>query len=87
MICMSVEFVDTNVLVYAHDGRAGQKHERTVELFTRLFDNGSGAVNIQVLSEFYVSATKKLSMNSEEAEAVIHDLGGWIIHRPGTPTS
>jgi predicted nucleic acid-binding protein len=35
-----------------------------------------------VLSEFYVAATKKLAMKSEEAEAVIQDLGGWTIHRP-----
>jgi hypothetical protein len=27
---MSVEFVDANVLVYAHDGGAGAKHEKSV---------------------------------------------------------
>jgi predicted nucleic acid-binding protein len=53
---MSVEFVDTNVLVYAHDGGAGTKHGRSVELLARLFG---------------------------EAEAVIADLGSWMIHRPG----
>jgi len=25
---MSVEFIDTNVLIYAHDGGAGAKHTR-----------------------------------------------------------
>ena len=80
---MNVEFVDTNILVYAHDGGAGAKHHQAVELLSRLFDNEGGALSVQVLSEFYASATKKLNMKSEEAEAVISDLGSWLIHRPG----
>jgi predicted nucleic acid-binding protein len=79
---MSLEFVDTNVLIYAHDGSAGAKHQRAVELLTRLVNDASGAISIQVLSEFYAAATRKLSMNSQAAEEVIRDLGGWIIHRP-----
>jgi predicted nucleic acid-binding protein len=79
---MSVEFVDTNILVYAHDGGAGAKHDQSVELLRRLTEDGSGALSIQVLAEFYVTATKKLGMTSQEAEEVLADLGGWIIHRP-----
>lgn len=79
---MSVEFVDTNVLVYAHDRSAGPKHQRSVDLLARLIEDRCGVLSIQVLSEFYAAATKKLAMNSEEAEAVIEDLGGWFIHRP-----
>jgi predicted nucleic acid-binding protein len=79
---MSVEFVDTNVLVYAHDGGAGTKHTRSVDLLKRLAADGSGALSIQVLSEFYVTATKKLGMTSQAAEEVLADLGGWIMHRP-----
>jgi predicted nucleic acid-binding protein len=79
---MSVEFVDTNVLIYAHDGGAGAKHSRAVELLERLLEDGSGALSIQVLCEFYAAATKKLSMKSEEAEAVISDLTGFALHRP-----
>src|ERR1039458_9389633 len=79
---MSVEFVGTNVLVYAHDGGAGAKHDRSVELLRRLTEDGSGALSIQVLGEFYVTATKKLGMTSQEAEEGLLDLGGWIIHRP-----
>ncbi len=80
---MSVEFVDTNVLVYAYDGGAGIKHEKSVGLLTRLFENGNGALSIQILSEFYSVAIRKLDMTSEETERVIEDLGGWSIHRPG----
>jgi len=79
---MSVEFVDTNIFVYAHEGGAGHKHDKAVELITRLFDEQAGAVSIQVLSEFYSTMTKKLGMKSEEAEEAIADLGSWTIHRP-----
>ena len=80
---MSVEFIDTNVLVYAHDGGAGRRHDRSVDLLHRLFEEANGSLSVQVLSEFYSVATKKLSMKSEEAEEAISDLSGWIIHRPG----
>ena len=45
-------------------------------------DGGAGALSIQVLSEFYSTATRKLSATSAEAEAVMRDLGDWTIHRP-----
>src|SRR5579864_8515220 len=81
--CMSVEFIDTNVLVYAHDRGAAAKHGRAVDLLAALFEDSRGALSIQVLSEFYAAATKKLGMKSEEAEEVISDLGAWTTHRPG----
>ena len=34
------------------------------------------------MAEFYITATKKLGMKSEEAEESITDLGSWTIHRP-----
>ena len=79
---MSGEFIDTNILVYAHEGGAGVKHQKAVELLERLFENQTGCLSIQVLSEFYVTATRKLGMKSEEAEEVIGDLESWTIHRP-----
>lgn len=79
---MSVEFIDTNILVYAHDASAGAKHSAAVSLLERLFEEGSGAISVQVLTEFYAVATRKLCMSSEEAEAVLEDLGGWTMHRP-----
>jgi predicted nucleic acid-binding protein len=79
---MSAEFVDTNIFVYAHDGGAGSKHRKSVELLKRLFDAGTGSVSIQVLSEFYAAATGKLAMRSEEAEEIIRDLATWTLHRP-----
>lgn len=79
---MSAEFIDTNVLVYAHDGGSGAKHTQAAALLTRLFEEAGGALSMQVLAEFYSAATRKLAMPSGEAEEVIRDLGGWTIHRP-----
>lgn len=79
---MSVEFVDTNILVYAHDRSAGAKHHKAVDLLTRLFEEQIGALSVQVLAEFYVTVTNKLGMKSQDAEEVIADLGTWTIHRP-----
>lgn len=39
-------------------------------------------LSTQILAEFYAVATKKLSMTSQEAEAVLINLQGWTIHRP-----
>ena len=83
---MSVEFVDTNVFVYAHERGAGLKHRQAVDLVTRLFEEQAGAVSIQVLSEFYVTATKKLGMKSEESEEAIADLGVGRFIAPDTMT-
>jgi len=80
---MPAEFVDTNILVYAHDGGAGQKYDRSVQLLTRLFEDRAGALSVQVVAEFYAAATRKLAMTSQEAEEILADLGGWIIHRLG----
>jgi len=79
---MSVEFVDTNILLYAHDRSAGKRHEKAVELLVRLFEEKTRAVSVQVLTEFYAAATKKLAMTSAEAEQVLIDMAAWVIHRP-----
>ena len=80
---MSAEFVDTNILIYAHDRSMGRKHERAVDLLTRLFAERARAISVQVLVEFYSTATKKLRFTSAEAEDVLVDMAAWPIHRPG----
>ena len=77
-----MEFVDTNVLIYAHDGGAGKKQDRAIELIARLNAAANGATSIQVLAEFYAVATRKLGMASAIAEEVVGDFAVWTIHRP-----
>jgi hypothetical protein len=64
--CMSVEFVDTNIFVYAHAGGSGSRHERSVALLADLWERGAGALSTQVLAEFYAAATRQLNMTSEK---------------------
>jgi predicted nucleic acid-binding protein len=77
----TVEFVDANVFIYAHDRSAGRKHAVAAELLARLWEQHSGAVSIQVLVEFY-AATIKRGLKVRDAEAVISDLETWTLHRP-----
>jgi len=80
---VSLEFIDTNVLVYAHERGAGLKHSRAVELVSRLIREDGAALSVQVLAEFYAAAVRKLGMSSREAEAIVSDFGVCTIHRPG----
>ena len=62
------EFLDTNVLVYAHDSRHYSKQARARDLILRLMQDQSGVVSIQVLQEFFSATTRKLGMPSEVAK-------------------
>ena len=77
------EFVDTNVLIYAFDRTAGGKRDIASALVERLSSERSGCLSLQVLQEFYVTATQKLGMPSSEAAAHVEQLGHWTVHRPG----
>lgn len=61
------EFLDTNVLIYAHDARDTRKRTRARELIRRLLREQRGVLSLQVLQEFFAAATRKLSMSSEDA--------------------
>lgn len=76
------EFVDTNILIYAHDANAFRKGEPSIELISRLAADGVGAVSIQVLAEFYNVALRKLQLESETAEAIVRDFADWRLHSP-----
>lgn len=75
-------FLDTNLLIYAHDSTAGKKRQISADLIASLWDNERGCISTQVLAEFYSAATRKLAMPAPAAEQVLKDLGAWTIHRP-----
>ena len=52
-------FVDTNILVYAHDQKAGRKQRQASELLEDLWRARSGVLSTQVLQEFYVNVRRK----------------------------
>jgi predicted nucleic acid-binding protein len=62
---MSVRsFFDTNVLIYADDVDQRGKQSIATALFEEHRRNRTGAVSIQVLQEYFVTATKKLGMDA-----------------------
>ncbi|MCO5188351.1 MAG: PIN domain-containing protein [Anaerolineae bacterium] len=85
---MSVEaerqFVDTNILVYAHDAAAGEKHHKARQLLVDLWQSRRGCLSVQVLQEFYVTVTHKVAvpLSAEAAAAIIRDLSTWRVHTP-----
>jgi predicted nucleic acid-binding protein len=79
---MTAEFLDTNILLYAQDRREPAKHQAAQQLISRLLDQGTAAVSTQVLIEFYAAGTRKLKMSSDEAEAILSEMRGWLLHRP-----
>ncbi len=74
-------FVDTNVLVYAHDSSAGEKHKRATRIILDLWETGAGILSTQVLQEFYVTVTRKIPkpLDLEKAEEIIMHLLKWKI--------
>jgi predicted nucleic acid-binding protein len=81
----AVAFVDSNILIYAHDLDAGVKRERAVAKLRELWEAGTGRLSIQVLQEFYVNATLKLNtpLARSTAREVIQTYSVWI-HRATT---
>lgn len=78
------QFVDANILIYAHDKSAGLKNERSLKLIKNLWELGNGCLSIQVLQEFYVSITQKVTipLDRETAAKVISSLSAWKVHTP-----
>ncbi len=72
-------FVDTNVLVYRRDRSEPKKQPRAQEWLEFLWEQGSGRVSMQVLSEFYVTVTRKLKpgLDEESARADVRSLFAW----------
>jgi predicted nucleic acid-binding protein len=81
----NLQFLDTNIFIYAHDRSAGSKHIRAKELVRELWESGEGCLSIQVLQEFYVNVTQKVPkpLSAEVAAQIIADLSRWLVHRPG----
>lgn len=79
-----MQFVDTNVVLYAYDASAGDRHLAARELVGRLGRQRLGAVSVQVLQEFYVNAVAKIAhpLSPEEARRRLQVLGRWRVHSP-----
>lgn len=73
-------FVDSNVLIYAHDSLAGPKQERAAGVLLDLWRHGTGLLSTQVLQEFYVVVTQKIRtpLNKSAAREIVRKYGAWV---------
>ena len=74
-------FLDTNILLYAHDSSQGVKHRRALALVERLWRTGEGALSAQVLQELCVNLRKKVvrPFSNEETRRLIEDYLTWQV--------
>lgn len=80
---MSAEFVDTNVLVCAHD-LTDARHDKASALIERLWLSGEGVLSTQVLQELYWIVTKKVPKPLEASKAIdiLEDFAKWRVVSP-----
>jgi predicted nucleic acid-binding protein len=74
-------FVDTNILVYAHDRSTGDKHLRARTLIDQLWDSGLGVLSTQVLQEFCYNIRRKAAnpLPVEEVRLLLRDYATWEV--------
>jgi predicted nucleic acid-binding protein len=74
-------FVDTNILIYAHDVDAGAKHQVAKTVLRELWSQRSGVLSMQVLQEFYVNVTRKIAspLPKDVARLVVNSYSVWCI--------
>jgi predicted nucleic acid-binding protein len=74
-------FVDTNILVYAHDLDAGRKHQVATSLLRDLWESQAGVISTQVLQEFYVNVTHKIAkpISPPQARGILSAYAAWQV--------
>lgn len=75
-------FIDTNVLIYAHDVDAAAKHETAKRILHDLWRQRAGVLSSQVLQEFYVNVTRKIPspLSKRSARAVVSSYLIWCVN-------
>ena len=74
-------FVDTNILMYAHDTAAGEKHRRAKALVEQLWETRAGVVSTQVLQELAVNLRRKTKkpLDAKVTREVVSDYLAWQV--------
>jgi predicted nucleic acid-binding protein len=72
-------FVDSNILIYAHDLDAGDRQQSAAECLAALWGAGAGVLSTQVLQEFYVTVTRKIKfpLSHTAARQVVRAYAPW----------
>ena len=78
-------FVDTNILLYAHDRQAGDKQVQAATLLAGLWENRTGILSSQILQEFFVNAVRKIKppFAIPHAREIVRNYSTWVLHDTG----
>lgn len=72
-------FIDTNILVYAHDRDAGKKHEKAKRLLIDLWQSKPLPwISLQVLQELLVTLHRK-GIPAADARGTVEDYTRWRV--------
>ena len=74
-------FIDSNILIYAHDRDAGEKNKIAAAILKHLWETKTGVLSVQVLQEFYVNVTRKIvnPLPKPKAREIIQSYRAWPI--------
>ena len=74
-------FIDTNVLIYAHDKDGHAKNEIAKAVLRELWSERLGVLSMQVLQEFYVNVTRKIPspLSRDSARTVVNSYVPWCM--------
>jgi predicted nucleic acid-binding protein len=74
-------FVDTNILIYAHDPAMGLKHRRALELIEDLWRTGQAVLSTQVLQEFCVNVRRKAAhpLSLAKVRLLVRNYSAWEV--------
>ncbi len=74
-------FVDTNILVYAHERSAGVKQQRAKQLLVQLWNSGNGVLSTQVLQELCINLRRKAGnpLSIDEVRLLIRNYSTWEV--------
>jgi predicted nucleic acid-binding protein len=73
-------FVDTNILVYAHDDSQGIKHERALKVVEDLWTARFGVLSTQVLQEFCMTVRRRnRSYPIDDLQRIVQEFSNWEV--------
>ena len=78
----TVAFVDTNILLYAHDRQAGARQAQAAALLISLWENQTGVLSTQILQEFFVNVVRKIKppLAIPQAREIVRNYSVWVTH-------
>lgn len=87
MTADDLTFVDTDILVYAHDPSETHKQPLVQALLERLWASRTGTLSTQILQEFHVVATRKFDppMRRRAAREIVALYATWPLVQVDLP--